>query len=175
MRIYPTAAFRKRLLWVGFLVLGVPLVAYFGVLVPFKGWLQDHRRVQDRLAEHQALAQKISEKKILEALDDSLRSELQTIEGQLRNYHNQQVYLREIDQISSSNNLSLEGVQVVDKGDRIHVSFQLEGRFRDLIKTCYELESHSMPTKINTLRMVLVRNKIQLQIQVLIQLLNNEN
>ena len=90
-------------------------------------------------------------------------------------YHNQQVYLREIDQISSSNNLSLEGVQVVEKGDRIHVSFQLEGRFQDLIKTCYELESHSMPTKINTLRMVLVRNKIQLQIQVLIQLLNNEN
>ncbi len=175
MRFYRSTAFTKLYIYLTISGLALIFVIYGCFYLPISSWLKTAGEAQVQITERTELERKISEKALLEALDTTLRAELNNIGDQMSSWHNQQAYLRELNTLTAAKALNLSNVRVSQRDHYIQVEFEVEGQFNSLVDMCYQLEIHAMPVKIGSLRMDPFRSQVKARLQLLLWLLDDKN
>lgn len=174
MKLWYTQAFVRLLTQVGLLLVVLAGLGYWGLFLPLQTWSTTASETSRQTAEQALLRKRIAEKALLEALDETLRQGLANLGEQLQQYHNRQIYLRELNRITQASGLVLSNVKVSVKPEFVQLAFEVTGSFADTVDLCYRLETHAMPAQIAQCKMTGIRDLVRTQFQVHLRRFHDE-
>jgi len=174
MRLYRSAAFQRRYLIVLVLGIACAAVVFLGIYRPLVAWRARHLEVAALRQQQTGLQRQIDDMALLEALNDTLSTELETLGEELRSFTNQEVYIRDLLRILQTNQVNLKNMDPEVGEEVSRIRFEVMGSFDHIVDAAYALEIHPMPTRIETVQMRKAKGLLEARFEILLWLPGDE-
>jgi len=174
MRVFGTRAFRLRYALLVLTVAACGLTLYAGVVVPLRDWVARHGAVAEKEAAQRDLQREIDELAVMEALNETLATELETLGRELRTYNAQEVYIRELLRILNAQGVTLKKMNPEVDAASVRLRFETEGSFAQILAAAHAIEIHPLPTRIDGLRLTPKEGTLEARFEIVLWMVGDE-